>query len=147
MFHRSESEPRSGVSCRRPRRRRGKCVNSGCCEAELNWQNGRPETIEWEQTMPQYIMLVNFTDQGRKGIKEVPNRQEKTRETAKRFGVERKTVWMTFGPYDFVHLYEAPNDEAMAKFVMTISSFGNIRTTVMRAWDEAEHLPLIQELT
>jgi len=33
---------------------------------------------------------------------------------------------MTFGPYDFVHLYEAPNDEAMAKFVMTLASFGNL---------------------
>ena len=43
---------------------------------------------------------------------------------------------MTFGPYDFVHVYEAPNDEAMAKFVMTLASFGNVRTTVMRAWDE-----------
>ena len=86
--------------------------------------------------MPTYIMLVNFTDQGRKGVKEVPNGQDKSREVAKRFGVERKTVWMTFGPCDFVHLYEAPNDEAMAKFVMTLASFGNIRTTVMRAWDE-----------
>jgi hypothetical protein len=66
--------------------------------------------------MPTYIMLVNFTDQGSKGVKEVPNRQDKTRETAKQFGVERKTVWMTFGPYDFVHVYEAPNDEAMATF-------------------------------
>src|SRR5262249_32815305 len=96
--------------------------------------------------MPQYIMLVNFTDQGLKGDKDVPNRQDKSRETAKKFGVERKTVWMTFGPYDFVHLYEAPNDEAMAKFVMTLASFGNLRTTVMRAWDESEHLPLIREL-
>src|SRR5215467_7440319 len=77
--------------------------------------------------MPQYIMLVNFTDQGLRGVKDVPNRQDKSRETAKQFGVERKTVWMTFGPYDFVHLYEAPNDEAMAKFVMTIASFGNCR--------------------
>ena len=69
--------------------------------------------------MATYIMLVNFTDQGRKGVKEVPNRQDKTREVAKQFGVERRTVWMTFGPYDFVHLYDAPNEEAMAKFVMT----------------------------
>jgi len=53
---------------------------------------------------------------------------------------------MTFGPYDFVHLYEGPNDEAMARFVMTLASFGNLRTTVMRAWDETEHLPLIREL-
>jgi uncharacterized protein with GYD domain len=96
--------------------------------------------------MPKYIMLVNFTDQGLKGVKDIPNRQDKSRETAKQFGVERKTVWMTFGPYDFVHLYEAPNDEAMAKFVMTLTSFGNLRTTVMRAWDESEHLPLIREL-
>src|SRR5262249_20362513 len=86
-----------------------------------------------EITMPTYIMLVNFTDQGLRGVKEIPNRQEKSREIAKQFGVERKTVWMTFGPYDFVHLYDAPNDEAMAKFVMTLTSFGNLRTTVMRA--------------
>src|SRR5262249_44186289 len=110
-----------------------------CPWDQLNGQSSSP--------MPQYIMLVNFTDQGLKDVKDVPNRQDKSRETAKQFGVERKTVWMTFGPYDFVHHYEAPNDEAMAKFVMTLSSFGNIRTTVMRAWDESEHLPLIRELS
>ena len=38
-------------------------------------------------------------------------------------------------------------DEAMAKFVMTLGSFGNVRTTVMRAWDESEHLPLISQLS
>jgi uncharacterized protein with GYD domain len=107
-----------------------------------------PSALQWGvKPMPQYIMLVNFTDQGLKGVKDVPNRQDKSRETARQFGVERKTVWMTFGPYDFVHLYEAPSDEAMAKFVMTLSSFGNVRTTVMRAWDESEHLPLIRELS
>jgi uncharacterized protein with GYD domain len=74
-------------------------------------------------------------------------RKEKSREVAKQFNVERKTVWMTFGPYDFVHLYEAPNDEAMAKFAMTLASFGNVRPTVMRAWDEPQHLPLIRELS
>jgi uncharacterized protein with GYD domain len=99
-----------------------------------------------EAGMPSYLMLVNFTDQGVRGVKEIPSRQDKSRETAKQFGVERKQVWMTFGPYDFVHLYEAPSDEAMAKFVMTLGSFGNVRTTVMRAWDESEHLPMIRAL-
>jgi len=96
--------------------------------------------------MPKYIMLVNLTDQGVRGVKEIPNRQDRSRATAQQFGVERKTVWMTFGPYDFVHLYEAPNDDAMAKFVLALGSIGNVRTTVMRAWDESEHLPLIREL-
>jgi uncharacterized protein with GYD domain len=48
--------------------------------------------------MPQYIMLVNFTDQGLKGVKEVPNRQDRSRATAMQFGVERKSVWMTSAP-------------------------------------------------
>jgi uncharacterized protein with GYD domain len=48
--------------------------------------------------MPTYLMLVNFTDQGVRNVKEIPNRQDKSRETAKKFGVERKQVWMTFGP-------------------------------------------------
>jgi signal transduction histidine kinase len=30
-------------------------------------------------------MVVNFTDQGLKGVKDVPNRQDKSRETAKQF--------------------------------------------------------------
>jgi uncharacterized protein with GYD domain len=96
--------------------------------------------------MPTYLMLVNLTDQGIRGVKDIPNRQDRTREIAKKLGIERKQVWMTFGAYDFVHVYEAPNDEAMAKFVLTLGSFGNIRTSVMRAFDESEHLPLIKEL-
>jgi hypothetical protein len=47
--------------------------------------------------MPQYIMLVNFTDQGLRGVKEVPNRQDKSRDTAKKFGVERNGR-LIFGP-------------------------------------------------
>ena len=30
--------------------------------------------------MPQYIMLVNFTDQGLKDVKDVPSRQDKSRD-------------------------------------------------------------------
>src|SRR5262249_25753459 len=77
--------------------------------------------------MPKYLVLLNLTDQGAKTVKEIPNKRDQSRETAKKFGVERKQAWMTFGPYDFVHLYEAPNDDAMAKFVLkfsTLAAFG-----------------------
>ena len=53
---------------------------------------------------------------------------------------------MTFGQYDFVHVYEAPDDQAMAKFVLALSSFGNVRTTVLRAFDENEHNQLLADL-
>lgn len=38
--------------------------------------------------MPTYLMLVNLTDQGVEGVKEIPNRQEATRELAKKLGIE-----------------------------------------------------------
>jgi uncharacterized protein with GYD domain len=96
--------------------------------------------------MPTYLMLVNLTDQGARGVKDIPNRQDVSRATAKQFGVERKQVFMIFGPYDFVHVYDAPNDDAMAQFALKLGSLGNVRTLVMRAWDESEHLPLIRQL-
>jgi len=48
--------------------------------------------LSGRKPVPQYIMLVNFTDQGLRGVKEVPNRQDKSGETAKKFGVERRTA-------------------------------------------------------
>ena len=83
--------------------------------------------------MGTYIILVNSTDRGAKGVKEIPDRQEASRETARKLGIVRKNVYMTFGPYDFVQVIEAPNDEAVAKYVLSVSSKGNVRTTTMRA--------------
>jgi uncharacterized protein with GYD domain len=96
--------------------------------------------------MATYLMLVNLTDQGIKGVKEIPNRQTQTRELAKKFKIVRKQVYMTFGAYDFVHIYEAPDDQAMAKFVLALGSFGKVRTTVLRAFDETEHNEIIRNL-
>jgi uncharacterized protein with GYD domain len=91
-------------------------------------------------------MLVNLTDQGVKGVKDIPKRQAATRELVKKLGIQRKHVYMTFGQYDFVHIYEAPDDQAMAKFALTLGSLGNVRTSVLRAFDETEHNELIADL-
>ena len=58
--------------------------------------------------MGTYILLVNSTDQGAKGVGEIPNRQQASRDTAAKLGIVRKNVYMTFGPYDFVQIIEAP---------------------------------------
>lgn len=94
--------------------------------------------------MGTYIILVNSTDHGAKGVKEIPDRQETSRETARKLGIVRKNVYMTLGPYDFVQVIEAPSDEAVAKYVLSVSSKGNVRTTTMRAFDEPEHFEFIK---
>ena len=45
--------------------------------------------------MPQYIMLVNFTDQGLKGVKDVPNRQDKSRRSRRIPAAGRALQWMS----------------------------------------------------
>ena len=39
---------------------------------------------------------------------------------AKKFGVEWKSFYMTMGAYDFVMTIEAPDDAAVAKFVLSL---------------------------
>jgi uncharacterized protein with GYD domain len=96
--------------------------------------------------MGTYILLVNSTDQGAKGVQEIPGRQESSRQTAKKLGVVRKAVYMTFGPYDFVQIIEAPDDAAVAKYLLSVNSKGNVRTTTMRAFDEAEHFEFLKDV-
>src|ERR1700759_5171740 len=96
--------------------------------------------------MGTYILLGNAAEPRAKADKKIPDRQEASRATAKKLGIVRKNVYMTFGPYDFVQVIEAPNDEAVAKYVLSVNSKGNVRTTTMRAFDEPEHFEFIKSL-
>ena len=79
--------------------------------------------------MGTYILLVNSTDHGAKGVRVIPNRPTASREMAKKLGIVRKKVYMTFGPYDFVRTIEAPGDEVVAQYLLTLSSKGNSNPT------------------
>jgi uncharacterized protein with GYD domain len=97
--------------------------------------------------MPTYVLLVNYTDQGIKNVKESPQRVDKTREIARRFGAEVRDVYLTMGSYDFVIPVEAPDDRAMAKLALALGALGNIRTTTLRAFSEAEFRELAKDLS
>ena len=93
--------------------------------------------------MPTYILLVNMTDQGARGVREIPSRQAASAELTKALGI-KKQVYMTFGPYDFVQILEAEDEASIAKYVLKLNSIGNVRTTTLRAFDEDEHHALIK---
>ncbi|HEX5795007.1 MAG TPA: GYD domain-containing protein [Geminicoccaceae bacterium] len=93
--------------------------------------------------MASYILLTQWTDQGIKNAKGAPKRQQDAREMAKKFGVEWKSVYMTMGAYDFVMTIEAPDDAAVAKFVLSLCALGNVRTTTLKAFTETEYRAII----
>jgi len=96
--------------------------------------------------MATYIALMNWTDQGIKSVKESPKRLDAARDLAKKLGCELRTFYMTLGAYDMVSVLEAPNDEAVAKFVLSAASGGNIRTTTLKAFSEADYRKVLGTL-
>jgi len=63
--------------------------------------------------MATYIVLVNFTDQGIRNVKQSPDRYKSLIPVAEKLGVKMKDIHWTMGAYDAVGIADAPNDEAM----------------------------------
>ena len=96
--------------------------------------------------MATYIILINYTDQGIRNIKDSPGRLDAARQAMKDMGGELKDTYLTIGAHDLVAIVEAPSDEVLAKFALTVGSQGNVRTTTLRAFTEAEYRGIIQSL-
>ncbi len=86
--------------------------------------------------MARYIQLLNWTDQGAKNVRESPKRLDSARDLAKKVGCEIREFYMTIGSCDMVVIMDAPDDEAVAKFSLTLASGGNVRTTTLKAFPE-----------
>jgi uncharacterized protein with GYD domain len=93
--------------------------------------------------MAKYIMLMNWTDQGIKSVKDSPKRLDAAREAGKKSGVTLGDFYMTMGGYDMVCMVDAPDDAAFAKFVLATSQQGNIRTSTLKAFTEQEYRSVV----
>ena len=96
--------------------------------------------------MATYIVLIDYTDQGIRNIKDSPSRLDAARQAMKDLGGELKDTYLTLGAHDLVAVVEAPSDEVLAKFALTIGSQGNVRTTTLRAFTETEYRGIVQSL-
>jgi len=99
-----------------------------------------------EDHMPTFILTLNWTEQGIRGVKEAPKRSQAAKEMAKKLGVEVKEVYLTSGEHDLLIIVESPSGDNVAKFALATGSLGNVRTSTTRAWAEPEFHKLISEL-
>lgn len=96
--------------------------------------------------MATYVSLINYTDQGIRNVKDSPKRLDAAKKLLKDMGGELKAFYLTMGAYDIVIVAEAPSDEAVAKFSLAVGSAGNVRTTTLKAFNEAEYRKIIAAL-
>ena len=88
--------------------------------------------------MANYILLASYTEQGIKGIKETVKRTEAVKDLAKKSGLTMKESYWTLGAYDVVAVFEAPDDETMTAFSLSIARLGNVKTQTLRAFSGKE---------
>ena len=96
--------------------------------------------------MPTFIVMLNWTDQGIRAVKEAPKRIQAARERSKKLEVEIKQLFLTSGEFDLLAIVETPDANNIVKWALVSGADGNVRTRTVRAWPEAEMVKLISEL-
>ena|SRR5262245_17537891 len=96
--------------------------------------------------MANYIMLASYSEQGLKGIKDTVKRTEGVRDLAKKAGITMQASYWTLGQYDVVAMFEAPDDESITAFALSIAKLGNVKTQTLRAFSAKEMTAILGKM-
>jgi uncharacterized protein with GYD domain len=80
-----------------------------------------------------YVMLSNLTDEGRKTLKERPERLKEVNQEIEKMGARVVTQYAVLGGYDFINIVEAPSNEVIARISVELGSRGTIQLTTLPA--------------
>ena len=80
-----------------------------------------------------YVMLTTLTDEGRKTVKENPDRIKEVNKEVEGMGVKILSQYALLGPYDFANILDAPSNEAVSKMAIELGARGTLQTVTMAA--------------
>ena len=95
--------------------------------------------------MPTYVVLYEFTDQGRKHVKSTVQRTRETQAENEQRGFKVHGLYWTQGQYDLVAIVEAPSEQAMLNGLFNIAEAGNVRSQTLRAFSATEMEQMLQQ--
>lgn len=93
--------------------------------------------------MATYIMLSTLTDEGRKTMKERPERLHEVNKEVESMGARVIGQYAVLGGYDFVNVIEAPTNEVMARISMELGARGTIKVNTMPAMPVAQFVDMM----
>ncbi|MBU04724.1 MAG: GYD domain superfamily [Dehalococcoidales bacterium] len=83
--------------------------------------------------MAVYVMLTNLTEEGRKTLKQSPDRLKEVNKEVEAMGVKILCQYALLGQYDFINILEAPDNKAIAKVALELGARGTLKTMTMAA--------------
>jgi uncharacterized protein with GYD domain len=96
--------------------------------------------------MGNYVLLLNWTDQGIKNVKDTIKRAESFKSYLEKRGGKLTDLLYTFGHYDLVATAELPSDEVAMSVSLGTGALGNVRVTTLKAFDLDETRRIVDEL-
>lgn len=83
--------------------------------------------------MSKYVLLTSLTDEGTTNIKENPAQIRAINENIRELGAEIVDQYALLGPYDFLTVIEAENNETVAKVSVEIGTRLNAKSQTLAA--------------
>ena len=83
--------------------------------------------------MPIYILVSKLTNEGRKTIKNNPDRIRQVDQELAKMGAKVLAQYATLGKYDFINIVEAPDNETIARVSTELGSRGTGEITTLSA--------------
>ena len=96
--------------------------------------------------MSHYILLLNWTDQGIRNVKDTIKRADAFRSYLEKKGGKLTDIFYTFGQYDLVMIVELPNDNEAMSVLLGTGSLGNIRSTTLKAFNLEETRKIVENI-
>lgn len=94
--------------------------------------------------MARYVILSTLTDEGRKTIKEKPKRLLEVNKELEKLGVKVLEQFAVLGPYDFVNIIEAPNNETVMRMSVELGARGSVHLLTLPAISAADFVKKIK---
>ena len=88
--------------------------------------------------MPTYIVLLNYTEQGIRNIKDSPKRADAFADLARRMGVKIKGLYWTSGEHDGVVVLDGPDGATISRLLLSLAKQGSVRTRTLCAYERHE---------
>ena len=85
------------------------------------------------RSMPTYVMLSTLGPDGHARLRENPERLREVNADVESMGVKVLEQYALLGPYDFLNILEAPDEQTMAKVATTLAARGTLKTLTLTA--------------
>jgi len=83
--------------------------------------------------MSVYIMLSTLTSQGANTIRNNPERIKEVNKEVERMGGKIISQYAVLGPYDFITIIEAPDNETVTRISLEIGARGSVKILTLAA--------------